>query len=259
MNPAIGLVVALPVEARALLGRGAWERAEGYLFRRVHFKEGMPLVVVLSGVGRKNAVMATKWLIAKKVRALVSLGMAGGLDPTLQAGDTVFGEVIYQDQGGHYQKVWEGTPGHMRVIRERFRNRGIKGCGGGIVSVKSPALSGSAKKKLHVETGALATDMETGSVAMAAAESSVPFFAFRTICDPADREVGVLFFHCLDADGRIKISRIVPALLRNPLLISDLMILKKDFRSALKGLRHAWHRAIREMIPLLIDREYGEC
>ena len=257
MNPAIGLVVALPVEARAILGRGAWERADGNLYRRIDFKEGMHLVAVLSGVGRKNAAMSTKWLIAKKVRALVSLGVAGGLDPTLQAGDTVFGEVIYQDQGGHYQKVWEGMPDLMGVIRERFRNRGIRGCGGGIVSVKRPALSGSAKKKLRVETGALATDMETGSVAMAAAESSVPFFAFRTICDPADREVGALFFRCLDADGRIKASRIVPALLRNPLLISDLLILKKDFRSALTGLHHAWRKAIREMIPLLIDREDG--
>lgn len=143
------------------------------------------------------------------------------------------------------------------IIRERFRKRGIRGCAGGIVSVKSPALSGSAKKKLHASTGALATDMETGSAAMAAADSSVPFFAFRTICDPADREVRDSFFRCLDPDGQIKASRIIPVLLRNPSLISDLLALKRDFQSALTGLHYAWHKAIRDIIPLLISREDG--
>ena len=253
MNPAIGLVIALRSEARVLLGRGIWERADGNLYRRVYFKEGMSLIAVLSGVGQEKTEIATRWLMGEKVRALVSLGVAGGLDPALQAGDTVFGDVIYQDQGGHYQKVWEGMPDIVGIIRERFQQRGIKGCTGGIVSVKSPALSGSAKKKLHVETGALATDMETGSAAMAAAEASVPFFAFRAICDPADREVRDSFFCCLDPDGRIRASRIIPVLLRNPSLISDLLNLKRDFQSALTGLHNAWHKAIRGMIPHLID------
>ena len=255
MNPAVGLVIALKAEARALLGRGVWERADGNRYRRVYFNKEMSLIAVLSGVGRNNAMISARWLISQKVKVLVSLGVAGGLDPTLRAGDTVFGDVIYQDQEGYYQKVWEGMPGIAGVVRERFQKRGIRGFAGGIVSVKSPALSGSAKKKLHVETGALAADMETGSAAIAAAESSVPFFAFRTICDPADREVRDPFFRCLDPGGQIKVSRIVPVLLRNPSLVFDLLALKRDFQSALTGLHDVWHKAIREMIPLLISKE----
>lgn len=255
MNPAIGLVVALPAEARALLGRGIWERADGQRYRRIYFEEGVSLIAVLGGMGQENAMASARWLISRKVRALVSLGVAGGLDPTLKAGDTVFGDVIYQDQGSHCQKVWEGMPGRANVIRERLQKKGIRSSSGGIVSVKKPALSTSAKKKLHLETGALATDMETGSVAVVASESAVPFFAFRTICDPADREIRDSFFRCLDPDGRIKVLRIVLAVLRSPLLISDLLTLKRDYQSALTGLHHAWHKEIREMIPLLISKE----
>jgi adenosylhomocysteine nucleosidase len=255
MNPAIGLVLALPAEARALLGRGVWERADGKRYRRIYFKEGMSLMAVLGGIGQENAMASANWLLSRKVRALVSLGVAGGLDPSLKAGEVVFGDTVYQDQGTHYQRVWEGMPGIKDVIRERLQKRGMRGCSGGIVSVKKPVLSASAKKKLHVETGALATDMETGSVALVASESGIPFFAFRTICDPAGREIRDSFFRCLDPDGQIKVSRIIFAILRSPLLISDLLTLKRDFQSALTGLHYAWHKGIREMLPLLISKE----
>lgn len=108
MNPAIGLVIALPAEARALLGRGVWERTDGNLYRRIYFKKGMSLIAVLSGVGQKKTTIAAQWLMAKKVCALISLGVAGGLDLTLRAGDTVFGDVIYQDQGGVIRRSGRG-------------------------------------------------------------------------------------------------------------------------------------------------------
>ena len=257
MNPSIGLVVALPAEARALLGRGVWERADGKRYRRAYFKEGMSLIAVLGGMGQENAMASAKWLVSRKVKALVSLGVAGGLDPTLKAGDTVYGDVIYQDRGDHCQKVWEGMPGTASIIRKKLQKKGIRSSSGGIVSVKRPVLLVRAKKKLHMETGALAADMETGSVAVVASESFLPFFAFRTICDPANREIRDSFFRCLDPDGRIRVSRIVPAILRNPSLISDLLALKKDFQSALTGLHYAWHKEIREMIPFLISKEDG--
>ena len=257
MNPTIGLVVAMPSEARALLGRGVWERADGNRCRHICFKEGVSLIAVLSGMGRENAIASARWLVSRKVGALLSLGVAGGLDPTLMAGDTVFGDEIYQDQGDHYQKVWEGIPGMIDITRKRLQKRGLRVCSGGIVSVKKPVLSATAKKKLHVETGALATDMETGSVALVASESAVPFFASRTICDPAGREVQDSFFRCLDSGGRIKASQVVLAILRSPSLVTDLLTLKRDFQSALTGLHCAWHKGIGEMIPFLISKKDG--
>ncbi len=252
MNRPVGLVVALPMEARAFLGRGFWKREDGNRYRVSDLKAGMPLITVLSGVGGENAMMAARWLISRDVRALISLGVAGGLDATLQAGDIVFGDLIRQEQGDGFAQIWQGRPETRSLIEKIFQKKEIRGCIGGIVSVKRPALTVEAKKKLYAETGAFAADMETGSAALVASESAIPFFAFRTVCDPANREVRESFVRCLDSGGQIRVRRILPTLLQHPSLAWDLLALKRDFQSALTGLHDTWHKVIQEMIPRLI-------
>ena len=55
MNSTIGVVVALPGEAKALVGRRDWQEAEGLLYCRSFLKDGTKLLVVQSGMGMDNA------------------------------------------------------------------------------------------------------------------------------------------------------------------------------------------------------------
>jgi hypothetical protein len=45
------MVVALASEARTLLGRGPWHKANERLLRRIHLDDGTQLIVTLAGMG----------------------------------------------------------------------------------------------------------------------------------------------------------------------------------------------------------------
>ena len=79
MNSTIGLVVALPAEARALIGYGRWQRTEGYLFRCSRLNNRTDLVVVRSGLGLENASSASQRMVAEGVVALGVSGVSGPL------------------------------------------------------------------------------------------------------------------------------------------------------------------------------------
>ena len=93
MNSAIGLVIAFPAEARALFGRGSWQRREGRVFRHLNLNRDTGLLIVRSGLGRVAASNAAAWLVKKGVAALSVLGVSGGLDPSLASGDVVLVDV----------------------------------------------------------------------------------------------------------------------------------------------------------------------
>lgn len=253
MNSTIGLVVALPAEARALIGRGRWQRTEGYLFRRSRLNNSTHLVVVLAGVGMENAFLASQWLVAEGVVALGVSGVSGGLDPKLEPGDLVLADSVIQENGNTCKQVWEGNSKFVEIVYTALIAKGIPAYRGPIITVQKPVLSARNKQALFTKTKALATDMESAAVAVVANKAGLPFFALRTVCDVATRTVPIEIFDCLNQAGHVRLLHLFRMLLLKPTLVSDLLRTRKDFTAALGSLGHAWNIQIENNLPDLVQ------
>jgi adenosylhomocysteine nucleosidase len=252
MNSTIGLVTALPSEARALMGRGPWQHAGGHLFRRSILNNSTRLMVVRSGMGMENAFLASQWLISEGVAALGVSGVSGGLDPGLAPGDLVLADSIIQENPDTDRHIWEGNPKFVETSYDALIAKGIPAYRGPIISVQKPVLSARDKQALFTRTSALAVDMESAAVAAAASKASIPFFALRAVCDAAARSIPTEIFDCLNQAGRVRPLHLFWTLLLSPTLISDLLCMKRDFALASAALGQAWNTLMRSSLPALL-------
>ena len=240
MNQTIGVVAALPGEARALVGHSPWEKSEKFPYCRKALKDGIDLVVVQSGMGVVNAFPAASWLFEKGVAALGCFGVSGGLDPRLGIGDLVFADAVYEERDGGTSLVWKERQCHSELIFSSLAGeQTIRR--GSIITVSQAVLNASDKQALFDRTGTVAVDMETAAVARAAGRFGLPFFAIRTICDPAHVSVPESLLQCVDEKGRPRFSDLFSLIIRNPLIIPHLLRMKRDFSAALSSTPHVLH------------------
>ena len=252
MNSAIGLVTALPAEARALFKRGPWQLQEGQIFRHILQKNGTALIAVRSGIGIENALSAGRHLIKRGVAALGILGISGGLDPSLESGDVVLADSVIQQKRDRFEQVWEGNLKFVETAYAALIDQKIPTYRGAILTVQKPALSALHKKNLFDQTRALAVDMESAAIGLVAREAALPFFALRTVCDTATRSIPDDLFNCINQKGHIRFFHILRMLLLHPAIISDLLLTKRDFALATAALRCAWHNQISRCLPALL-------
>jgi adenosylhomocysteine nucleosidase len=207
--PVIGIVAALPAEARCLSG------VEGR--------------VLVSGVGAAAATRACATLIAGGVEALVSWGTAAGLTDTLAAGRVVIaGDQVWADQlvarlGGIAVR---GTIANPTAVLER------------------PA----DKRALAAATGALVADMETEAVRVAAVAAGLPWLAVRAVADTVSVGVPASVLRAIDDEGRVRYGRLGAALLARPGDVAALPAVARGFNAALRSLRLVARHGFAEMV-----------
>jgi len=241
----LGLVVALPAEARALAG-GPWRMVDGRPVCREGSAGRGELIWVRSGIGYERAHEAARWLVGQEVAALGVLGVSGGLVPGLkQSVLVVAGEVLDAVEGDPRES--RPCPGADDLL-SILRRDGLEAVGGPIVTVAEPVLEPGDKILLGRQNGALAVDMESAAVARAAAEAGLSMFALRAICDTAERRVPRALFDMVDSDGGLRVSALLAALLRRPALFIDLIAMQRDFSRALKALHLGGPAVIRRAV-----------
>ncbi|MBW2708752.1 MAG: hypothetical protein JRD04_05650 [Deltaproteobacteria bacterium] len=233
MKETIGMVVALPGEARALLGRRFRRKASGFLHGRTVLEDGTELVVVQSGMGMDNAFSAAGWLSEEGVAVLGCFGVSGGLDPGLGVGDLVFADAVFVERDDGISLVWEKDGCDSDVTFNFEAAKGLTMSWGPVVTMRKPVFNAAGKRALFDRTGAVAVDMETAAVARVASRSGLPFFAVRTICDSADVTLSESIYPCIDQQGRPRLPHLFRLIIRKPLLISHLLRMKRDFTAAL--------------------------
>ena len=245
MNRAVGLVVALASEAKALFGRGRWERGHGVTSRRVRLAHDVTLIIVRSGMGVDNARAASQWLIGQGVRTLGISGVSGGLDPGLGPGDLILADGVIDDTDNQLYAV---SPAFVRTASAALEAMGVSAHRGPIVTVSRPVLSAGDKGALYARRKALAADMESAAAASVAHTSGLPFFVFRAVCDPACLSISCDLFGCLDQKARVRPFHLVKTLLVKPAFISELFHMRRSFHAALTGLGRAWRSGIRDTL-----------
>lgn len=238
----IGVVVAMPAEARALFGPGAWAEEDGWPLRRVGLPCGEIAVAVLSGVGLERALPAARFLIGLGVDVLVSAGVSGGLHPEMRPGDLVVAgsAVEMRPDGDEPVVIWEGRGPRQREFRDLLAREGLSVRLGPVLAGTEPVAVAGDKQDLHVQTRALAVDMESAAVAHAAREAGLPFLALRAVSDPAGSDVPLELFYAMDDQGRVRPGFLLRAVLRRPALLWHMAVMGLGFRAALKALGRAW-------------------
>jgi hopanoid-associated phosphorylase len=166
------------------------------------------------------------------LRAVISFGIAGGLDPSLHPGDVVVATAVIAESG-----AWKVPTSVVTAVVERVRASGICVAQGALVGVEEPILLPTAKAAVHRETEAIAVDMESHIGAAYAAANDLPFAAIRVISDPAIRALPRLATRALKADGRIDFGAVLSGLARAPMDISTLIRAGGDAGKAFAGLR----------------------
>jgi adenosylhomocysteine nucleosidase len=202
----IGIVTGLTAEARiaATLGRA---KAGG----------GTPA----------GAAWAAKELLESGATALISFGLAGGLDPALPPGTLIIPRAVVTDA-----TTWATDATLTRAL------------GGPLHTLYAGAalvITAAEKASLRSTTGADALDLESGAVGDIAAAHGVPFAVLRAICDPADSTLPPAAIIALDARGAIAMARVAASVLRHPGQLPALLRLAAHAASA----RNALQRQLR--------------
>ncbi len=184
----LGIVCALAAEARHL--GAATPRREPL----ASLADGTLLAV--SGMGGAAAAASARALIEAGADALVSFGLAGGLDPALGAGSIFLpSEIItLTGPGVHTAHHWRERLG-VALAAEHPRVHGK------LLSTATAVGSVAQKAALFRDTGAAAVDMESLAVAQVAESGLLPFIAVRVIVDSAQDELPRAVTAAADAPG----------------------------------------------------------
>jgi hopanoid-associated phosphorylase len=188
--------------------------------------------IVCSGSDPGHLRTQLSGLDASGLKAVISFGIAGGLDPSLQSGDVVVATAVMAEQG-----TWKVPPAVVSAMAGRVRTSGIAVTEGALVGVEEPVLLPTTKAEMRAATDAIAVDMESHIGAAYAAEHALPFAAVRVISDPAERALPTLAKGALKSDGRVDFAAIFSGLARAPSEFSTLLRAGGDAGRAFAGLR----------------------
>ena len=165
------------------------------------------------------------------VCGIISFGVAGGLDPSLEPGDVVVATEIVAGS-----KRWQ-TASSLRTNLASTpgldRSRVIDG----ILAGSEHVVGKREKGPLRRATGAAAVDMESHIAAGYAADHALPFAALRVVADPARRAPPELAINAMKPNGDVDVWKVLRGIARRPHAIPALMRTARDFNRAIAGLR----------------------
>ncbi|KMO43910.1 phosphorylase [Methylobacterium tarhaniae] len=169
-------------------------------------------------------------------RAVMSIGIAGGLDPDLVPGDVVVATgVVVTGTRAAGQRL-AAHPEVVAALARRLADAPVRVIQADVAGVEAAVLSPHAKALLRAETGAAAVDMESQVAAAFAQAHGLPFCAVRVVCDPADRALPAAIAKALKPDGEPDILAVLSALARRSASVGGLVRLARDSSAAFASL-----------------------
>ena len=218
----VGVVAALEAEARTL----------GPVVRR---RDGLSslcdgALLAVSGMGGERAEIAARRLVDAGAAALMSFGLAGGLDPTLRVGTVVLPAAVISRSGARF----ETSAGWREQLSDAIAKRRPVAAGT-LLNSAQPIGAVADKAAAFRDTGAVAVDMESWGVAQVAAAHGLPFVAVRVIVDTA-ADVLPRAVVAASRGSRVNIRHLIGGLAAAPLDLAALIRLARAYRAATRSL-----------------------
>ncbi len=190
-------------------------------------------MVVAGGGDTKRLTTLVEDAIRGGVSALISFGIAGGLEPGLKPGTVLIAAIVHD--GATPMTADPAWVADLAGALPQARLAEVAGVDEAVCDVRS-------KAELRARTGAQAVDMESHIVGRLAIRHRLPFAALRVVSDPAERTLPPAALAGMAADGTTDIGAVLVSLGREPRQLPDLIRTALDFRAALDGLRTSRRR-----------------
>ena len=202
-----------------------WERRREFDLFKANLGSN-ELTVLLTGMGKENAIKAMSSLPIHHHDVCISTGLAGALDPSLTCGNVVaavVAETLQQDSN----VMTDGTLLHF-----------AEACGAKMLpaSLTSEAIVASAVQKEALCQKGSIVEMESAYILAAAQQCRVPAIVVRAISDAADEDLPVDFARILDSYGHLKFSGLLREIGLHPYRIPPLIQFGRQSRAAAKAL-----------------------
>ena len=168
------------------------------------------------------------------ITAVISFGIAGGLNPAL-----IPGHVIVADAIVSRIHRWPTDAAMTDALIAQIQAAEMSVLRASIAGVDEALLDPQAKAISRQRTGGAIVDMESHIAAEYAAERKLPFAALRVVCDPADRALPPLVNEALHPDGKINYKGVFSSLMQQPGQVGDLFRLMFDSQTAFAALEKA--------------------
>lgn len=219
-----GKVVVVAAEARELGAFAARVPGRKLDWPLDFAYEAGDLVLVANGPGRRLAATAAEEAARRvNVRAVVSAGFCGALDPALTVGDVFLGDTIVDPDS------------HVRYSASEVGFPGVRPACGAVASIDRVAVTAEEKRALR-KTGAAVVEMEASAVAAWCREAGVPFYCIRAVSDTALENLVIDFNAVRDSEGRFSLTRIIGSAALNPRCVPALWRLGRNSRVAARNL-----------------------
>ncbi|HYL71338.1 MAG TPA: purine and other phosphorylase-like protein, family 1 [Candidatus Dormibacteraeota bacterium] len=184
-------------------------------------------LLVVSGMGPAAAGQGARRLIEAGAGALMSWGMAGGLDPDLGTGTLLLPSEVVSPEG---EVLRTASDWRERLCAALAAARPV--CAGRLLTCREPLGTAADKASAFRRTGAAAVDMESFAVAEVAARGGLPFVALRVIVDAAADAVPRALLAVAAGTGAVQVWRLLGGLARAPADLAALSRLVRNYRVA---------------------------
>jgi adenosylhomocysteine nucleosidase len=187
-------------------------------------------------MGLAAAAESARALLQAGAGALVSWGMAGGLDPALAPGTIFLPTEVLAPTGA---ALASASPWRERVavaLAARAAPKLNSVVTGRLLTSPTAIGSQAEKARMFRETGAAAVDMESLAVAEVARAQQKPFLAVRVIVDGAADSLPRAVTAAANDQGHLHVWRLIGALAREPTELGPLIRLACRYRAASRSL-----------------------
>ena len=195
--------------------------------------------VIYSGPGSWGLDSLGTLFSGGDVGLVLFCGFAGGISPSIVAGDILVATRIMKSGCGSYSV----SPPDFLSLRYRS---------GTILSVGHPVCTPEEKLRLKSETGGDVVDMESAGWLACAARHSVQGWVVRVVSDAAGEALPPEMMDFVDSHGETSLRGIVKTLLMRPALIPAILSLVRGMVRAHKSLRD-----LGRLVSQQIESGYG--
>jgi adenosylhomocysteine nucleosidase len=187
--------------------------------------------IICAGAGGKNSYTQATFLLKSGCEVLISIGVAGALNKSLNAGDLIIPRSVISKNGDIFEV---DQTQYQKIISHLSKSFTLSN--GPIFGSDTIISKATEKLNLNHTTGAIAVDMESLGVARAAQENNCPFLVVRTILDTAGQDLPTASLQAIDLEGNIRIGRVMLDIVKKPSELVDLIKLANNSRKAFTNL-----------------------
>ena len=194
----------------------------------------IPNAVVVVSAGDVNLLLQRlKPYSAANVRAVISFGVAGGLDPSLRPGQLLLAKKVTDGEWD-----WRTSKCLRTILKAKLKTiTPLEAREAGIDTLS--AVDPASRAELRSQTGAASVDNESQIAARFAGAENLPFAVVRAVSDPASYTFPPAAMLPLLPDGTPDMTAIQASIQKDPSQIQALIDLNNDNQAALATLKQA--------------------